>query len=541
MEAHAAPPPGLRARLPPVHLRMAGDERLAQLAGGGSDAAFDVLFQRFHQPLYRYCRSLLGNDHDAQDALQTTFTQALVALREDRRNAPLRPWLYRIAHNESISLLRRRRPAQELPAEAVSAAERSPHEVMEERVRLATLVADLGDLPERQRGALVMRELSGLPHEEIAQAFGISVGAAKQTVLEARRTLQEFAEGRAMACDEIQRIVSDGDRRALRGRRVRAHLRDCAACGAFAAAIPARQAELRALSPALPVATAAGLLARLTGVGSSPGGGSAGVAAGATGKAIGLVASAKTVATGAAVVAVAAVGAGEIRHLVTPPVPPARTTAPATPAAAHASPAPSRLQPAATRADARLRATPGAHAATHARATATGHAAGRPQRSHGRGAAHRHHGNGAAAAQTWTPAILASPGKSGTRGQGAAHRAVAATGPHGASAGSHGASAAAPGHTGHAGQAAAAPRGVSRIARSTRSHARSTRSHARSSRARTRSTRTHTSHGKSASAASIGHSVAVSAANGPAAHGNVARGNSAPGVATLTTPGQSGN
>jgi hypothetical protein len=81
--------------------------------------------------------------------------------------------------------------------------------------------------------------------------LGISVGAAKQAIFEARQALAEFAEGRAMACDEVRRKVSDGDGRALRGRRVRSHLRDCSACAAFAAAIPARRAELRALAPVL--------------------------------------------------------------------------------------------------------------------------------------------------------------------------------------------------------------------------------------------------------------------------------------------------
>ena len=64
-----------------------------------------------------------------------------------------------------------------------------------------------------------------------------SVGAAKQAIFEARRSLFEFAEGRAMACDEVRKTISDADGRSLRSRRVRAHLRDCSACAEFAAAI----------------------------------------------------------------------------------------------------------------------------------------------------------------------------------------------------------------------------------------------------------------------------------------------------------------
>src|SRR4051794_1489857 len=92
-------------------LRMVlGDERLARRVGEGDERAFAVIYDRYHQRLYRYCRPLVGNDADAQDALQSAFTSALVALRRGQRDAPLRPWLYRIAHNEAVTVLRRRRP-----------------------------------------------------------------------------------------------------------------------------------------------------------------------------------------------------------------------------------------------------------------------------------------------------------------------------------------------------------------------------------------------------------------------------------------------
>ena len=318
MQASRAWEHGSSWRVPRMYAQSLGDERLARMVADGSDTAFTVLFERFQQPLYRYCRSLVGNDADAQDALQTTFTQAFVALREGARNAPVRPWLYRIAHNEAVSLLRRRRPALELPIEESGDSGPSPHEIMEQRSRLATLVSDLQALPERQRGVLVMRELGGLSHEEIAVAFGMSVGAARQTVLEARQALQHCAGGRAMGCAEVQQIVSDGDGRALRGRRVRAHLRDCHVCDSFAAAIKTRRADLRALSPALPAVAATGLLARATGAGSGHGGNAAGVAVGTTGKAAGMALSAKAIATGAAVVVAAAVGTGAVHHLAIP-------------------------------------------------------------------------------------------------------------------------------------------------------------------------------------------------------------------------------
>ncbi|MBV9683511.1 MAG: RNA polymerase sigma factor, partial [Solirubrobacterales bacterium] len=330
---------GARGGRAPAALRLLGDERLARLAENGHERAFAVVYERHHQPLYRYCRSILHNDADAQDALQSTFAAAFGALVRGRRDAPIRPWLFRIAHNEAVSSLRRRRPTAELSA-ASEASTASVEDQVAERAELGLLLGDLGKLTDRQRSALVMRELSGLSHEEIAISLGISVGAAKQTIYEARRSLFEFAEGRAMDCDEIRKTVSDADGRAVRARRVRAHLHECAGCAAFAAAIPARSAELRALAPSLPVLAAGGLLERI--LGASPGhGAGVGLSTAVAGKTASVALSANALA-GAAVVATATVGVtlgvGNLahRHAHAARI---RPTGPAVTAASRAAPA----------------------------------------------------------------------------------------------------------------------------------------------------------------------------------------------------------
>jgi RNA polymerase sigma factor (sigma-70 family) len=263
------------------------DELLARLVASGGERPFKALYERYRHPLYGYCHSILRNEADAQDALQSTFTKALMALREGRRNAPLRPWLYRIAHNEAVSIVRDRGTAEKrlerVPrrADAPSVEERAG-----DRARLSSLLEDLSQLPDRARGALVMREMGGLSHEEIATAMGLSIGAAKQAIFEARRGLLELAEGRAMSCDDITRRLSAGDRRAFRGRRVRAHLRDCGTCAAFAAAIPRRQGELRALAPVLAPVSAAAVLDHILSAASGPPSSSAAGSAAAGGSAL---------------------------------------------------------------------------------------------------------------------------------------------------------------------------------------------------------------------------------------------------------------
>lgn len=312
-------PPVLHVPFPGLRLSRLGDECLAQMVGGGRNRAFAALYERYHQPLYRYCRSMMHSEADAQDALQSTFAAALGALQRGQRNAPLRPWLFRIAHNESISLVRQRQGGSPVHLEVEPPLGPAADDAAERRARLATLVADLQDLPERQRSALVMRELSGLSHADIASALGTSLGAAKQAIFDARTALAELAEGRAMACEDVVRTISDGDRRVLRGRRVRAHLRDCGTCAAFASAIGVRRTELRALAPALPPAASAALLARLvrSAPGHAAGGGSSTVAAGTAGK-LGMTALTSKALVGVAVVATAAGVGGLVKVLPHP-------------------------------------------------------------------------------------------------------------------------------------------------------------------------------------------------------------------------------
>jgi RNA polymerase sigma factor (sigma-70 family) len=311
----------------PRRLLPVSDDRLAHMVRSGHEAAFATLYTRYHQRLYRYCRSMLGNDNDAQDALQSTFAGAFAALAQGRRDAPVRPWLYRIAHNESISIMRRRRPGVEMDEDHMPPAA-SAAEVAEERGRLAGLMADLAELTERQRAALVMRELSGLSHGEIAAALSIDTPAAKQTIFEARRSLQEFAEGRAMVCDEVCRAISAGGGRTLRGRRIKAHLRDCRGCHAFAAAIPSRTRDLRAIAPPLAGSAAISILRRaIASTSSHGGGGGAGVAAGTAAKAGGIVTAGKALAGAAAVISVAAGATAVVPSLVPSPRPPAPAVA----------------------------------------------------------------------------------------------------------------------------------------------------------------------------------------------------------------------
>jgi RNA polymerase sigma factor (sigma-70 family) len=282
------------------------DERLARRAAGGEEEAFASIFDRYHQQLYRYCLAIVGDVQDAQDALQNTMLKVLRALPGEERELKLKPWLYRIAHNESIDLLRRRRDTRQLDAELPASTPALADE-LDSRERLRQLLADLDELPERQRGALVMRELAGLDFAAIGTALDTSAAVARQTLYEARLSLRRMGEGRDMDCLTVTKALSDGDGRVARRRDVRAHLRHCAGCSDFRDEIERREHDFAALAP-LPAALAAGLLQGLLG-GTGPSSGAVGGAAiaGGAAKSIGSSAALKGAA---AVLAIAAVGTG---------------------------------------------------------------------------------------------------------------------------------------------------------------------------------------------------------------------------------------
>ena len=278
------------------------EARLVRRATEGHQAAFAEIFEKHGQELYRYCRAILGDPEDAQDALQNTMDRVLRALPGEQRTIYLRPWLFRVARNEAISLIRNRSDTVELTEASAPAAPAADIRA-EHREEVRTLVADLAALPESQRSALVLHELSGLSHDEISHALQRSPQATRQAVYEARLALQDLREGRSMDCDDVRLAISDGDGRVMRGRKIRSHLRDCVRCSDFARAIDQRRTQLGMLAPSLPAAAAAGLIASVLG-----GGGAAGGLAGAS--AAGVVTGSAALKSAGIVAASLALGVG---------------------------------------------------------------------------------------------------------------------------------------------------------------------------------------------------------------------------------------
>src|SRR5512146_2282657 len=169
-------------------LRTQPDRRLVTLVREGYETAFEEIVRRYGSPLSRYAASIVGGR--SEDVTQDAFSKALLALRRDDAEIELRPWLFRIVRNTALNDLRDSPPSPEVLAEAMAGGA-NPAEEMERREELADLTRRLQALPDPQRAAIVMRELEGLGHEEIAAALGVSGGAARQFVYRARCALRD--------------------------------------------------------------------------------------------------------------------------------------------------------------------------------------------------------------------------------------------------------------------------------------------------------------------------------------------------------------
>ena len=170
-------------------LRVQPDGRLVSLVRQGYESAFEEIFRRYGAPLRSYAASIVTPQR-ADDVTQEAFTKAYLALRGTDKEIQLRPWLYRIVRNTALTSIRDEpKPGQELME--AQAAGVSLEELAEQREEIKGLMEGLRELPEAQRAAIVMRELEGLSHEQIAASLGLSGGAVRQSIYRARQALRE--------------------------------------------------------------------------------------------------------------------------------------------------------------------------------------------------------------------------------------------------------------------------------------------------------------------------------------------------------------
>jgi RNA polymerase sigma factor (sigma-70 family) len=352
---------GTHARSP--LLRLQSDERLIALTRRGNQHAFEALVSRYQSRLLAFCRHMLASREDAEDVLQEVFTAAFNAILADDRTINVRPWLYRIARNRSLNHLRK---AQAIGVDSMD-VHLSEHgtttaDKVHKREEFRQLMADVGDLPETQRTALLLREIDALSYEQIAEAMETTVPSVKSLLVRARVSLAEAAEARLLTCDEVRDElgeVAEGLRRTSAP--VRRHLRTCERCQGFRRQLRQTNRALAAIFPVGPllllkkalVAHAGGAAAGSGGAAAGASGAAASGAAGAAGGVLqaGAGALASKAVAGLAAAAIVTAGAVEVKHVKDRPrgapesMQAARSAPPAPVALAAAEPVPVAAAP----------------------------------------------------------------------------------------------------------------------------------------------------------------------------------------------------
>ena len=167
------------------------DAELAALAQAGDREAFGALVSRYAAQARRVARAVLGNEADADDAAQDGFLAALKNLGRYDPHRPFGPWLLRIVANAAMDRLRRGRvrAAEALPA-GLAASEPGPDWATDAWAFQEALRAALATLPERQRMAVVLFDVEGYSHAEIADMLRVPQGTVRSYVFHARRALR---------------------------------------------------------------------------------------------------------------------------------------------------------------------------------------------------------------------------------------------------------------------------------------------------------------------------------------------------------------
>jgi RNA polymerase sigma factor (sigma-70 family) len=233
-------------------LSRTSDARLVELMRRGHDDAFEALYERHAEGLRSLCDYLLDGRGESEDALQTTFISAYRWLLTEQRPVDVRPWLYTIARNTSLNILRERRQA-ELAQPVSLPAEIDPAAATEHKEDLHAALAAIAELPESQRTALVLAEMHGLGHRQIASVLGVEPKQVKAYVFQARAHLLADRAAHDADCASIREELEHSRGGSLLKTRLRRHLRYCQGCRSYAAQLTRQRRRLGALLPLQPL------------------------------------------------------------------------------------------------------------------------------------------------------------------------------------------------------------------------------------------------------------------------------------------------
>ena len=177
------------------------EPKLVEAVQSGDLNAFSPLVARYSSPAYAVALSILRHEEDAEDAVQTAFIRALDKIGQLRPGSRFGPWFYRVLRSTCLNLRRRemvRRRGSvgtEIDVQDMATSEENPHREFERTDARKRVLEALHQLPERQRTAVIMYDLEGYDHEDIAKVLDIAVGTSRANLHHGRKALKRVLKG----------------------------------------------------------------------------------------------------------------------------------------------------------------------------------------------------------------------------------------------------------------------------------------------------------------------------------------------------------
>jgi RNA polymerase sigma-70 factor (ECF subfamily) len=156
------------------------EERLVLRAQQHDQEAFAQLYEEHFDKIHRYVTLRIGNEMEAEDVTQQVFVNTLQSISSFKwRGISFSAWLFRIAHNQAVDYLRKKKRAAVPLDESLASSDSSPQLVAEDKQDIEQLLQATKKLTEAQREVISLRFTSGLPIAEVAKVMGKSQGAVK--------------------------------------------------------------------------------------------------------------------------------------------------------------------------------------------------------------------------------------------------------------------------------------------------------------------------------------------------------------------------
>jgi RNA polymerase sigma-70 factor (ECF subfamily) len=195
--------------LPDVSQADRSDLDLVDAARGGDYAAFERLVLRFRDRVYRLARGMTANEAEAEEVVQDTFLSVFRKIATFRGDSSVSSWVYRVAANAALMRMRRERRKPLLSIEDTSPDftedgtrfidapgewARQPEEQLLDRELGARIESAIGELPEKYRLVLLLRDVEGLSNEEVADTLGVTVPTVKSRLHRSRLFVRDELE-----------------------------------------------------------------------------------------------------------------------------------------------------------------------------------------------------------------------------------------------------------------------------------------------------------------------------------------------------------